>query len=104
MCGIAGYVQRAPCSDGVIERMTSRLAHRAPDGSGIFTAESDGWHVALGHRRLAIIDPAAGKQPLSNEDGAVWITFNGEIYNFHQLRADLESRGHHFATRCDTEA
>ena len=103
MCGIAGYVQRGPQRPGVIERMTSRLAHRGPDGGGTWCDEKDGWHVALGHRRLAIIDVAGGHQPLGNEDGLLQITYNGEVYNFQDLRAHLEPRGHRFATRCDTE-
>ena len=80
--------------------MTDRLAHRGPDGAGYFHRP---W-VALGHRRLAIIDRAGGDQPLSNEDGSVWIVFNGEIYNHHELRHDLQARGHQFKTRSDTEA
>jgi asparagine synthase (glutamine-hydrolysing) len=103
MCGIAGYVQRDPHRPVVIERMTARLAHRGPDGDGTWCNERDGWHVALGHRRLAIIDVAGGHQPLGNEDGSLQITYNGEVYNFRDLRAALEPRGHRFATRCDTE-
>src|SRR5947207_7010924 len=103
MCGIAGYVQRDPHAPGVIERMTHRLAHRGPDGSGISRAAKGGWHVALGHRRLAIIDIEGGRQPLGNEDGSVQISYNGEVYNFPSLHDDLIQRGHRFATRCDTE-
>src|SRR5690349_5299086 len=103
MCGIAGYVQRAPHPPGVIDAMTARLAHRGPDGGGTWCAASDGWHVALGHRRLAIIDLEGGRQPLGNEDGSVRVTYNGEVYNFKALREGLERRGHRFATRSDTE-
>src|SRR5438270_715906 len=108
MCGIAGYVHRVGSSstspiDAPIDAMTDRLAHRGPDGRGVWTARCGDWDVALGHRRLSIIDLEGGRQPLGNEDGAVQITFNGEIYNFQTLRAMLESRGHRFATRSDTE-
>ena len=103
MCGIAGYVQRLKMPDTVIEQMTNRLAHRGPDGQGIWRKTHGEFSVALGHRRLAIIDLAGGAQPLGNEDGSVQITFNGEIYNYRSLRENLESRGHRFATRSDTE-
>ena len=83
-----------------IERMTDRLAHRGPDGGAVHHAD---W-FALGHRRLAIIDRAGGEQPMTNEDRSVWIVFNGEIYNHHELRHELEGRGHRFRTRSDTEA
>src|SRR5437870_2356684 len=103
MCGIAGYVQRRAGDESIAARMTDRLRHRGPDGSGIWTSQKDDWFVALGHRRLSIIDLEGGKQPLANEDQTVWITFNGEIYNFQDLRPRLEQRGHRFATRSDTE-
>src|ERR1700733_4790966 len=103
MCGIAGYISRRPPDPRIIQNMIDRIAHRGPDGAGVWSGEKDGWHVVLGHRRLAIIDLAGGKQPLSNEDGSVWITFNGEIYNFNPLKIELEKLGHRFATRCDTE-
>ena len=80
--------------------MTDRLYHRGPDGGGYFHAP---W-VALGHRRLAIIDRAGGDQPMPNEDRTVWIVFNGEVYNHRELRRDLETRGHAFRTHSDTEA
>jgi asparagine synthase (glutamine-hydrolysing) len=80
--------------------MTDAIAHRGPDGEGFYADEN----VALGHRRLAIIDPAGGQQPMFNEDGSIAIVFNGEIYNFETLRSDLAARGHVFANRCDTEA
>jgi asparagine synthase (glutamine-hydrolysing) len=76
------------------------LQHRGPDGDG-FLSDSI---AALGHRRLAIIDRAGGKQPLANEDDSVWVTFNGEIYNHHDLRAHLEAEGRQFRTKSDTEA
>jgi asparagine synthase (glutamine-hydrolysing) len=98
MCGICGF----NWADGpLIERMKERLVHRGPDGHGSHVAEG----VSLGHRRLSIIDLSdGGRQPLSNEDGTVWITFNGEIYNHLELRSRLESRGHAFRSRTDTEA
>jgi len=102
MCGIAGIIspnsllvqqQRLQC-------MADVLQHRGPDGEGFWM---DG-HIGLAHRRLAIIDlRAVAGQPMSNEDGSVWLTFNGEIYNFRELRADLVDRGHVFRTTSDTE-
>ena len=104
MCGIAGLVSLsgplAPEVRGAIHAMTGRLAHRGPDGDGFHVEEG----VALGHRRLAIIDVAGGRQPLANEDESIWIVFNGEVYNHHPLRERLEARGHRFRTRSDTEA
>ena len=102
MCGIAGFVTKEASVDGEprARRMTEALHHRGPDGSGIY---HDPW-CSLGHRRLSIIDLAGGSQPLSNENGSIWITYNGEIYNHGDLRAELERRGHRYATHCDTEA
>ncbi len=102
MCGIAGFVEgRGRVADrAVLERMTARLAHRGPDG--------DGFHVdgpaALGHRRLAIIDLAGGAQPMANEDGSIWITYNGELYNEEPLRRELIEQGHVYRTTSDTES
>ena len=92
MCGIAGIVETdgAPVNGGVLERMISMLRHRGPDGSGVKLLGQAG----LAHARLSIIDLSGGAQPMSNEDGSIWVTFNGEIYNYVELRADLESRGH----------
>lgn len=101
MCGIAGFVNwdGQPASAFLLQAMTDRLAHRGPDGEGHHV-----WcHAALGHRRLAIIDVGSGAQPMANEDDSVWVTFNGEIYNFLELRQLLEGHGHVFATRSDTE-
>lgn len=101
MCGIAGILQASGSPElPLIEKMTRTMTHRGPDGEGYYRSDN----VALGHRRLSIIDLAGGKQPMHNEDQTVWITFNGEIYNFQQLRDDLESKGHKFSTNSDTEA
>src|SRR6266851_5687782 len=100
MCGIAGYWSEAGMPDGsLIQGMCDRLAHRGPDADGYY-ADAE---VALGHRRLSIIDVTGGDQPLSNEDGSVQVVFNGEIYNYRELRQDLARRGHAFKTRSDTE-
>ncbi len=101
MCGIVGIVdlRRRPVDRAVLERMTDALQHRGPDDAGQYL---DG-EVGLGQRRLSIIDVAHGRQPMSNEDRTIWVSFNGEIYNFRTLREELEKRGHRFATRCDTE-
>jgi asparagine synthase (glutamine-hydrolysing) len=102
MCGIAGFVNRGgdPADRDILARMIPTLVHRGPDGEGAFCEGP----VALGHRRLAIIDVDGGAQPMSNEDGSVWVSFNGEIYNEPALRRWLEGRGHRFRTACDTEA
>ena len=102
MCGISGIVdcKDRPILPEQLQRMTDCIRHRGPDEQGLWI---DG-PVGLGHRRLSIIDLAGGHQPLSNEDGNVWIVFNGEIYNFPELRKQLEQRGHHFQTNSDTEA
>ena len=102
MCGIAGFVNRAGrmADREIVERMTSTLAHRGPDGDGMYC---DG-PVALGHRRLSIIDVGGGAQPMSNEDGSIWVSYNGELYNEPELRAELEAKGHRYRTVCDTES
>jgi asparagine synthase (glutamine-hydrolysing) len=103
MCGICGILQRdpaAPVDDVRLRRMTDTLRHRGPDGEGLHV---DG-PVGLGHRRLSIIDLSdAGRQPMSTADGRAWIILNGEIYNYKELRAELESRGHTFRSQTDTE-
>src|SRR6478736_2645023 len=111
MCGITGAIWTDPAgaiAPDVLARMTSLITHRGPDDAGVYyrSLGQDGSSVgvALGHRRLSIIDLAGGHQPLSNEDGTVWIVFNGEIYNHRELRGRLEARGHRFATASDTEA
>jgi len=102
MCGIAGIIQLGPTSEidpQCIRRMTKALRHRGPDGFGYYENES----IVLGHARLRIIDLKTGDQPIRNEDGNIWITFNGEIFNYIELRKDLERLGHRFYTESDTE-
>jgi asparagine synthase (glutamine-hydrolysing) len=101
MCGIAGFVTRAPAAspDSLLVRMTDIIRHRGPDGSGYYRDP----FASLGHRRLSIIDVAGGHQPMSNEDGALSIVYNGEIFNHADLRPALEQAGHRYRTRCDTE-
>jgi len=101
MCGLAGIFDPsgAPIDGALLRRMTDSLRHRGPDGDGFHLAPG----IGLGHRRLAIIDPAGGHQPMYNEDDSVAIVFNGMIYNFQDLRRRLEALGHVFRTRCDTE-
>lgn len=104
MCGIAGcfsYGSHRPIDTSLVEAMTNALAHRGPDGTGYYYAPDRS--VGLGHRRLSIIDLVTGRQPMANEDGTVWVTFNGEIYNYRELREHLCKRGHKFATASDTE-
>ena len=102
MCGICGFInsdRRQPAREADLRRMCDSIVHRGPDEDGYFVFEN----VALGMRRLSIIDLSTGKQPISNEDKSIWIVFNGEIYNFPQLRQELEAKGHKFRTRTDTE-
>jgi asparagine synthase (glutamine-hydrolysing) len=107
MCGIAGAVwhdSKKTLEQNTLQRMIDVLRHRGPDDEGVYVAGMEmQTGVALGHRRLSIIDVACGKQPLSNEDGSVWVVFNGEIYNFRELRSRLEAAGHRFQTQSDTE-
>lgn len=102
MCGIAGifHLNGAPASSVILKRMTDVIAHRGPDGEGHYIDGPTG----LGHRRLAIIDLSpAGHQPMQTPDGALVLTYNGEIYNFQELRTELESLGHQFRSRTDSE-
>ena len=126
MCGIAGiyYLDKSPIRSETIVHMTRTMVHRGPDEEGYFLnvgkvgkweaekhesppfrgfIEGGAGNVILGHRRLSIIDLSSGQQPMSNEDGTVWITFNGEIYNFQELMNELKSLGHQFSTMSDTE-
>lgn len=103
MCGIAGIVNRRPGLEpprlDTLAEMVGALRHRGPDEFGIYRDLDAG----LGHARLSIIDLAAGQQPLTNETGTIWLSFNGEIFNYVELRTELEAKGHRFKTRSDTE-
>ena len=105
MCGIVGVYSRR--GEGLelepVVEMRDCMTHRGPDDAGMWRREGRG-DVVFGHRRLSIVDLSPlGRQPMENEDGTIWITFNGEIYNHTELRRDLEARGHRFRSRCDTE-
>ena len=105
MCGIAGWMalpQHAP-DDGAMAAVLEALAHRGPDGAGACAFQSSRHRVVLGHRRLAIIDPQGARQPMCDEAAGVALTFNGEIYNFRELREELARFGHRFALDSDTE-
>ena len=102
MCGICGKLEYDPTAEippELLQRMMDVISHRGPDGEGKYLSGP----VGLGHRRLAIIDLNTGAQPMTNEDGTVWIVFNGEIYNFPELRRELLAKGHHFSSTTDTE-
>lgn len=101
MCGIAGIFDRMgmPVERSILEGMNAKLAHRGPDDEGYYVTGS----IGLAQRRLRIIDLATGRQPMTNEDETLWVTFNGEIYNFQELRSELIGLGHRFATASDTE-
>ncbi|MDD5675996.1 MAG: hypothetical protein PHC61_17630, partial [Chitinivibrionales bacterium] len=97
MCGIVGFNHTQ--DDALLRRMTTRLEHRGPDSAGAFSSE----YMSLGVRRLSIIDVKGGDQPIVNETDRIVVVFNGEIYNFQELRRELTARGHIFKTRTDTE-
>src|SRR3990167_2284333 len=102
MCGITGILNfnGSVVDKLLLRRMTDVLSYRGPDGEGYYIDKN----VGLGHRRLAIIDLSdAGKQPMCNQDGSIWIVFNGEIYNFQELRKSLEGKGYRFISNTDTE-
>jgi asparagine synthase (glutamine-hydrolysing) len=117
MCGLAGTVARDPdaAAGQKVLAATRALAHRGPDGEGFWRLAgqtaglchadelSHPADIVIGHRRLSIVDLDGGAEPMQNEDGSVWVVFNGEIYNHGELRHELESRGHQYRTRCDTE-
>ena len=100
MCGIAGFVNKnIKNKEEVIKKMADRIKYRGPDGEGYFIDDD----VALAHRRLSIIDLSNGSQPMYNEDNSIVIVFNGEIYNFVELKDELKSKGHKFKNKSDTE-
>ena len=102
MCGICGKLEFDPearIAPSLVKKMADAIAHRGPDDEGYYVKDQ----IGLGFRRLSIIDLSGGHQPLSNEDGSLWIIFNGEIYNYQELRAELASKGHIFKTKSDTE-
>src|SRR5208337_3553828 len=101
MCGICGFYfsDERPVDIATLIKMTSTLRHRGPDDEGYYSNAG----VALGHRRLSIIDLDTGKQPIHNEDESIYVVFNGEIYNFPELKRELEEKGHRFYTKTDTE-
>ena len=103
MCGITGVFdlrEQRTINRDVLARINDMQWHRGPDEAGLHIEPG----LGLGHRRLSIIDIAAGQQPLANEDDTVWVVFNGEIYNFVDLIPELTALGHHFKTRSDTES
>ena len=99
MCGFVGFTNKISDSGEVLSRMTESIKHRGPDSEGEYI-DSD---VALGFRRLSIIDISTGSQPIFNEDGSKVLVFNGEIYNYRDLRAELIDKGHTFTTNTDSE-
>src|SRR3990172_8410785 len=99
MCGICGIVSPEPITEGLLRSMCKVLTHRGPDDEGIYLGKG----IGVGHRRLSIIDLESGRQPIHNEDKSIRLVFNGEVYNFRELREDLEKSGHRFYTRTDTE-
>ena len=104
MCGVVGILKlnKTRVSGKALERFTHSLSHRGPDGVGFYMDESGS--LGLGHRRLSILDISdKGNQPLSYSNGRYWITYNGEIFNFIEIRRDLEKRGHVFESDSDTE-
>ena len=99
MCGIAGYISEKKPTKKIIKAMTDRIAHRGPDGEGFYLDDN----IALGHRRLAILDLETGDQPIYNEDKDIVVILNGEIYNYQELREELKKKKHKFVTKTDTE-
>ena len=101
MCGICGHVdlERRPVEPGPVQAMLDAMVHRGPDAVGMYQAPG----IAAGIRRLAVIDLQHGDQPISSEDGGVTVVFNGEIYNYRELRDELVGLGHKFQTESDTE-
>ena len=106
MCGIVGvlHLEEGAVTPEFLHRMVAAVAHRGPDGQGVQMLQAGSRHVGLGHARLKVIDlSAAADQPTASDDGAVWLVFNGEVYNFRELRQMLTARGAVFRTASDTE-
>lgn len=103
ICGILNFGASEIIDKGLLQKMCDSLIHRGPDEGGIYISSSFSPAIGLGHRRLSIIDLDTGTQPIHNEDRTIWIVFNGEIYNFHNLKTELQKKGHRFYTRTDTE-
>ena len=102
MCGICGVISfdsKLPVERRWLEAMSQQIVHRGPDDAGFYLSGN----VGLAIRRLSIIDLRTGQQPISNEEGTVWLVYNGEIYNHEELRGNLEERGHQYRSRSDTE-
>ena len=101
MCGITGYIHnnKNKETEQILKKMMKRIEHRGPDGKGTFIDDT----IALGHTRLSIIDLKTGDQPMFNENERLVIVFNGEIYNYIELKSELEKKDHYFKTTCDTE-
>jgi asparagine synthase (glutamine-hydrolysing) len=99
MCGIAGVVNARDVSSGDVEKMVETIRYRGPDEAGVVVIGPS----IMGHARLAVVDPENGKQPMANTDGTVWVVFNGEIYNYVEIRENLKRKGYKFKSRCDTE-
>ncbi len=99
MCGICGFTGKLENRDEAIRKMTEVITHRGPDSDGFFTDDT----IAMGFRRLSIIDLETGHQPIYNEDKTLVLTFNGEIYNYKAIRQELIEKGHKFATEADSE-
>src|ERR1043165_5807151 len=102
MCGIAGIIDlagRRPAPAGVVQRMANAITHRGPDEDGYL--ERPG--ISLASRRLSIVDLADGQQPMTNEDGSLFVVFNGELFDYVERREELIQKGHRFRTHCDTE-
>jgi len=99
ICGIFNFADKAPVNESLLRRMMQGIVHRGPDDEGIYISGE----LGLGFRRLSIIDLAGGHQPMSDNEKTIWIVFNGEIYNFKELRGELLQHGHIFQTNSDTE-
>ena len=99
MCGFVGYVNQTDVQDDVIEKMANRIRHRGPDDESFFKDNN----ISMGFRRLSIIDLAHGKQPMYNQDQTKVLTFNGEIYNYKEIRKELKELGYNFRTEVDSE-